>query len=65
LRRSKLEQEREFIGIRYPNEDFSQRRLGHIEQTVNEWLKKERISRLLCVTHTNNEAMIFIPVWWS
>ena len=38
---------------------------GILEQTVNEWLKKERIGRLLCVTHTNNEAMIFITVWWS
>jgi hypothetical protein len=38
---------------------------GILEQTVNEWLKKEGINRLLCVTHTNNEAMIFITVWWS
>jgi len=38
---------------------------GIMEQTVNEWLNKERISRLLCVTHTNYEAMIFITVWWS
>ena len=38
---------------------------GILEQTVNEWLKTEHISRLLCVTHTNHEAMIFITVWWS
>jgi len=38
---------------------------GILEQTVNEWLKKERVTRLLCVTHTNNEAMLFITVWWK
>jgi len=36
-----------------------------LEQTISEWLKKERIHRLLCVTHTNNEAMMFITVWWT
>jgi hypothetical protein len=38
---------------------------GILEQTIGEWLKKERIKRLLCVTHANNEAMMFITVWWT
>ena len=38
---------------------------GMLERTINEWLKTERINRLLCVTHTTNEAMLFITVWWS
>jgi hypothetical protein len=39
---------------------------GILEQTINEWLKTERINRLVCVTHTtNNEATLFITVWWT
>jgi hypothetical protein len=38
---------------------------GILEQTISEWLKKERVDRLLCVTHTNHEATMFITVWWK
>jgi hypothetical protein len=38
---------------------------GMLEQTISEWLKKERVNRLLCVTHTNHEATMFITVWWK
>jgi hypothetical protein len=38
---------------------------GILEQTISEWLKKERVNRLLCVTHTNHEATMFITVWWK
>ncbi len=38
---------------------------GILEQTIGEWLKKERINRLVCVTHTNTDAMMFITVWWT
>jgi hypothetical protein len=35
---------------------------GKFEQTAGEWLKREHIHRLLCVTHTNTEAVMFITV---
>jgi len=38
---------------------------GILEQTISEWLKNERINRLVCVTHTNHEATMFITVWWK
>jgi hypothetical protein len=38
---------------------------GILEQTAGEWLKRERIHRRLCVTHTNTEAMMFITVGGS
>ena len=38
---------------------------GILEQTISEWLEKQCINRLLCVTHTNHGATMFITVWWK
>ena len=58
-------------GVRRLGEPFSmQMRIffgnsAVIEKQINDWLQKEKIESIHHVTHTNDQRVMYVTVWWS